>query len=69
MPKVRESGRVRSHRWRESVFVQLTMRYPRVARLILLVLLLCIGWRVWQVGSYLVEQHLRVKAIDRAWII
>lgn len=69
MPKVRESGRVRSHRWRESVFVQLTMRYPRVARLILLVLFLCIGWRVWQVGSYLVEQHLRVKAIDRAWII
>jgi hypothetical protein len=69
MPKVRESGRVRSHRWRESVFVQLTIRYPRVARLILLVLLLCIGWRVWQVGSYLVEQRLRVKAMDRAWII
>lgn len=68
MPKVRESGRVRSHRWRESVFVQLVTRYPRVARLILLVLLVSIGWRAWEIGSYLVEQRLRVKKIEQGWI-
>lgn len=64
MPKLREQGRVRAHRWRDSIFVQLVIRYPRLARLLLLFLLLCISFRIWEVGTYILAQHARVQVIE-----
>ncbi|MAW40264.1 MAG: hypothetical protein CMF27_04995 [Kiritimatiellaceae bacterium] len=64
MPKVEEQGRVRAHRWRDSIFVQLVIRYPRSARLLLLVLVLSISYRIWGIGSYLLAQRARVQVIE-----
>ena len=64
MPKLKEQGRVRAHRWRDSIFVQLVIKYPRLARLLLLFLLLCISFRIWEVGKYLLDQHARVQVIE-----
>lgn len=64
MPKLREQGRVRAHRWRDSIFVQLVIRYPRSARLFLLFLLLSISYRIWEIGTYLLAQHARVQVIE-----
>lgn len=64
MPKLKEQGRVRAHRWRDSIFVQLVIKYPRSARLLLLVLLLSISYRIWETGSYLLAQLARVQVIE-----
>ena len=64
MPKVEEQGRVRAHRWRDSIFVQLVIRYPRSARMILLILVLSISYRMWEIGSYLLSQRARVQVIE-----
>ena len=64
MPKLKEQGRVRAHRWRDSIFVQLVIRYPRSARLFLLFLLLSISYRIWEIGAYLLAQQARVQMIE-----
>ena len=64
MPKLKEQGRVRAHRWRDSIFVQLVLRYPRSARLFLLFLLLSISYRIWEIGTYLLAQQARVQVIE-----
>ena len=64
MPKIHEQKRVRAHRWRDSIFVQLVIKYPIASRFILIFLIGLISYQIWQIGFYIFSQNKRVQLIE-----
>lgn len=64
MPKIHEQKRVRAHRWRDSIFVQLVIKYPFASRFILILLIGLISYQIWKIGFYIFSQNKRVQLIE-----